>query len=80
MWKVLLPHEVPMVQAARRVEKLALISNFVDRAAERPELGPSDFLPLPGPSDITEHGNNIRKEKKSRRTARSKKQKDTSSG
>ncbi|KAF5188055.1 Myb protein [Thalictrum thalictroides] len=79
-WKVLLPHEVPMLQAARRVEKLALISNFVDRAAERPELGPSDFLPLPGPSDITEHGNNIRKEKKSRRTARSKKQKDTSSG
>ncbi|PIA39506.1 hypothetical protein AQUCO_02600156v1 [Aquilegia coerulea] len=80
-WKVLFPHEVPILQAARRVEKIALISNFVEREAERPELGSSDFLPLPGPNDITEDGNNIRKGKeKSRRTARSMKQKDMSPG
>ncbi|KAG2667556.1 hypothetical protein I3760_15G121600 [Carya illinoinensis] len=46
-WKVLLPDEVPMLREARRIQKAALISNFVDRESERPALYPSDFLPLP---------------------------------
>lgn len=46
-WKVLLPHEVPMLQAARKMKKAALISNFVDREEERPALTASDFIPSP---------------------------------
>ncbi|KVI04613.1 Homeodomain-like protein [Cynara cardunculus var. scolymus] len=46
-WKVLLPHEVPMLQAARKMKKAALISNFVDREEERPALTASDFIPPP---------------------------------
>lgn len=46
-WKVLFPHEVPQLQAARKIQKVALISNFVDRESERPALGPNDFAPLP---------------------------------
>ncbi|XP_048329657.2 uncharacterized protein LOC107418690 isoform X2 [Ziziphus jujuba] len=46
-WKVLLPQEVPLLQEARRIQKAALIRNFVDREDERPALGPKDFLPLP---------------------------------
>lgn len=46
-WKVLLPHEVPLLQAAKKVQRAALISNFVDRESERPSLRPSDFVPLP---------------------------------
>ncbi|KAL2478914.1 uncharacterized protein Fot_47928 [Forsythia ovata] len=46
-WKVLFPHEVPQLQAARKIQKAALISNFVDRESERPALGPNDFVPLP---------------------------------
>ncbi|KAG8388014.1 hypothetical protein BUALT_Bualt02G0081200 [Buddleja alternifolia] len=42
-WKVLFPNEVPLLQAARKIQKAALISNFVDREAERPALGPKDF-------------------------------------
>lgn len=45
-WKTLYPHEVPRLKAARRIRKVALISNFVDREARRPALGPSDFLQL----------------------------------
>lgn len=44
---MLLPDEVPLLQEARRIQKAALISNFVDRESERPALYPSDFLPLP---------------------------------
>lgn len=44
---MLLPHEVPLLQAARKVQKAALISNFVDRESERPSLGPKDFITLP---------------------------------
>lgn len=40
------PHEVPLLQAARKMQKAALICNFVDREQERPALGPSDFIPL----------------------------------
>ncbi|KAI3735603.1 hypothetical protein L6452_15110 [Arctium lappa] len=46
-WKVLLPHEVPMLQAARKMKKAALISNFVDREEERPALTANDFIPPP---------------------------------
>ncbi|KAF8390043.1 hypothetical protein HHK36_024564 [Tetracentron sinense] len=81
-WKVLLPHEVPLLQAARKIQKAALISNFVDREAERPALGPCDFLPLPGTNSITEYekGNASGKEnKKSRKMPKFKKKNDTDS-
>ncbi|KAF9591758.1 hypothetical protein IFM89_007088 [Coptis chinensis] len=77
-WKFLFPHELLMRQAARRVQKVALISNFVDREAERPALDPSDFLPLPGTNVITEaqNGENNRRKKKEGRKPSSKKQND----
>ncbi|CAK9138028.1 unnamed protein product [Ilex paraguariensis] len=53
-WKVLLPHEVPMLQAARNIQKAALISNFVDRESERPALGPNDFVSLPQIESVQE--------------------------
>lgn len=40
---MLFPTEVPLLQAARKIQKAALISNFVDRESERPALGPNDF-------------------------------------
>lgn len=43
----MLPHEVPLLQAAKRIQKAAFISNFVDRESDRPALGPNDFIPLP---------------------------------
>lgn len=43
----MLPHEVPLLQEKRRIQKAALICNFVDREEERPALGPKDFLLLP---------------------------------
>ncbi|PON35931.1 Octamer-binding transcription factor [Trema orientale] len=46
-WKRLLPDEVPLLQAAKRIQKAAFIANFVDRESERPALCPSDFGPLP---------------------------------
>lgn len=45
-WKVLLPHEVPLLRAARKMKRTVLISNFVDRESERPTIGPNDFTPL----------------------------------
>ncbi|XP_020593302.1 myb-like protein L, partial [Phalaenopsis equestris] len=45
-WKVLLPHEVPMLKAAQQLKKTVLISNFVGREGERPEIGPNDFTPV----------------------------------
>lgn len=44
-WKKLFPNEVPLLQEARKIQKAALISNFVDRESERPALGPTDFRP-----------------------------------
>lgn len=44
---MLLPHEVPLLQASKKMQRAALISNFVDRESERPALRPSDFVPLP---------------------------------
>lgn len=56
-WKKLLPHEVPLLQEARRIQKAALVSNFVDRESERPALGPTDFLPLPLTTVVSEPEN-----------------------
>lgn len=56
-WKVLAPEEVPLLQAARKLQKNALMSNFVDRESERPALGPNDFIPLPAISAGPEHVN-----------------------
>lgn len=38
------PHEVHLAQEARKIQKAALLNNFADREAERPALGPDDFL------------------------------------
>lgn len=46
-WKKLFPNEVPLLQEARKIQKAALISNFVDRESERPALGPTEFRPRP---------------------------------
>ncbi|EPS66301.1 hypothetical protein M569_08471, partial [Genlisea aurea] len=43
-WKALFPDEVVEVEEARKIQKCALISNFVDREWERPALGPADFV------------------------------------
>ncbi|XP_076884384.1 uncharacterized protein LOC143533506 [Bidens hawaiensis] len=45
-WKVLFPEEVRMLKVARTMKKAALISNFVDREGERPDLTIKDFVPL----------------------------------
>ncbi|KAJ6411329.1 hypothetical protein OIU84_007984 [Salix udensis] len=65
-WKALAPHEVPLLQAARRMQKAALISNFVDRESERPALGPNDFVPLAitGPVSEPEKMDQSRKRKR----------------
>nr|GMD40745.1 Myb-like protein L [Ipomoea batatas] len=46
-WKALFPHEVPLLLEARKILKLAIIANFVDRESERPSLKPDDFAPAP---------------------------------
>ncbi|KAH6795019.1 hypothetical protein C2S52_005496 [Perilla frutescens var. hirtella] len=68
-WKVLFPTEVPLLQTARKIQKTALISNFVDRESERPALGPNDFR-VPDTYRITGSENvdpSLRKKKRSRR-------------
>lgn len=50
------PHEVPRLKAARRIRKVALISNFVDREARRPALGPNDFVQLQLLDSVPETG------------------------
>lgn len=64
-WKVLFPHEVPLLQAAREIQKAALISNFVDRESERPALGPNDFL-LPETNLLTGSKNFVASQRKKR--------------
>ncbi|CAI9261822.1 unnamed protein product [Lactuca saligna] len=67
-WKVLLPHEVPMLQRARKMKKAALISNFVDREHARPALTVNDFVaplllespPEPNQDHITSDNQNQR--------------------
>ncbi|KAH9615054.1 hypothetical protein KSS87_016085, partial [Heliosperma pusillum] len=56
-WKSLYPHEFPLIQAARSMQKVALISNFVDREEERPTLGPKDFVSLPIEDSTDKNGN-----------------------
>lgn len=66
---MLCPAEVPLLQTARKIQKVALISNFVDRESERPALGPKDFL-LPEPLRIAGNENadpSTKKKKISRR-------------
>ncbi|VFQ95987.1 unnamed protein product [Cuscuta campestris] len=46
-WKVLYPHQVPLLQEARNIQKAAFISNFVERETERPSLTPIDFAQVP---------------------------------
>ncbi|KAF5804849.1 putative transcription factor MYB family [Helianthus annuus] len=67
-WKVLLPHEVGMLQVARSMKKAAFISNFVDREEERPDLSVKDFVaPLQIESDPkANEGSIISYEKKQR--------------
>lgn len=43
-WKVLHPQELAAAQKARKIQKAALISNFVGRKKERPTIGPGDFV------------------------------------
>ncbi|KAJ4832335.1 hypothetical protein Tsubulata_027818 [Turnera subulata] len=70
-WKVLAPDEVPLLQAARRMQKVALISNFVDRESERPALGPHDFLPSPMMIEPASEENQSRKHKRRSRRSES---------
>ncbi|XP_052179782.1 uncharacterized protein LOC127793055 [Diospyros lotus] len=70
-WKVLLPHEVPLLQAARKIQKAALISNFVDRESERPALGPNDFVSLGIKNSVSE-SENMATSGKQKRKSRSK--------
>ncbi|XP_044465592.1 uncharacterized protein LOC123195812 isoform X3 [Mangifera indica] len=73
-WKYLHPDEVHVLQARRKMQKAALMSNFVDRERERPALGPNDFMPLALTNPASEHGDVIasqKHERKSRRKAES---------
>ncbi|KAJ6677063.1 SNRNA-ACTIVATING PROTEIN COMPLEX SUBUNIT 4 [Salix viminalis] len=81
-WKALAPHEVPLLQAARRMQKAALISNFVDRESERPALGPNDFVPLAitGPVSEPEKMDQSRKRKRKSRRAESQMEKVVAPG
>lgn len=69
-WKTLVPKEVPVLQAVKKMKRAVLISNFVDRESERPLIGPGDFLAvLP---HTAEDGNNNTVEKKTPRKSRAK--------
>nr|XP_043613164.1 myb-like protein L isoform X2 [Erigeron canadensis] len=66
-WKVLLPHEVPIQQRVRKMKKAALVSNFVDREKERPDLTVKDFITHPLiESPITSEGHMNSKKRKRR--------------
>ncbi|XP_068642426.1 uncharacterized protein [Aristolochia californica] len=64
-WKVLFRHEVPLVQAAWKIQRGALLTNFVDREVERPALSPNDFCLALDVSSLLEEANE--KNKKSKR-------------
>ncbi|XP_059664104.1 uncharacterized protein LOC132309860 [Cornus florida] len=81
-WKMLFPHEVPLLQAAKNIQKVALISNFVDRQSERPALGPNDFVPPTMTNSIPESENanpSGKQKRKSRRRIDSKAKANSSS-
>ncbi|PWA72019.1 myb domain protein 4r1 [Artemisia annua] len=68
-WKVLLPHQVPMLKAAKEIEKRCFVSNFVDREEERPQLTYKDFnKPLLLESGPKANEDNIISRDKKRRT------------
>ncbi|KAL1221647.1 Transcription factor MYB3R-4 [Cardamine amara subsp. amara] len=46
-WKSLYPHQVVLLQEARRLRKEAIVGNFVDRESERPALVAGPILALP---------------------------------
>ncbi|KAL5815509.1 hypothetical protein ACOSQ4_026150 [Xanthoceras sorbifolium] len=82
-WKALHPHEVPLLQEARKMQRIALISNFVDRERERPTLGPKDFIATPMITFTSEPENgklsrkhkrteNVKSSRKRKRNAREK--------
>ncbi|XP_010551142.1 PREDICTED: uncharacterized protein LOC104821834 isoform X2 [Tarenaya hassleriana] len=53
-WKALYPHQVPLIQEARRLRREAIVGNFVDRESERPALGVGDLVALPMISPLLE--------------------------
>lgn len=68
-WKILFPHEVPLLQAARKIQKAALISNFVDREEQRPALGPCDFVSASLEiNSLSEYGNKNSKAKRRKKS------------
>lgn len=50
-WKVLYPELIPVFQTDNKIQKAALVSNFVGRKKEKSDLLPSDFVPKPGAFD-----------------------------
>ncbi|KAG9132379.1 hypothetical protein Leryth_022422 [Lithospermum erythrorhizon] len=62
-WANLNPEQVPMLRAAKKTKREAMISNFVDRESERPAIGPNDFLQLPaiGPPPRMKRTESVRK-------------------
>lgn len=46
-WKSLYPHQVVLLQEARRLRQKAIVGNFVDRESERPALVAGPILALP---------------------------------
>ncbi|KAJ8458893.1 hypothetical protein OPV22_031819 [Ensete ventricosum] len=62
-WKILLPEEVKLLQAAAQIKKTALISNFVDRESERPAICPNDFTSIVN-STISEKNADVKARKK----------------
>ncbi|XP_074310755.1 uncharacterized protein LOC141646730 [Silene latifolia] len=71
-WKMLCPYEFPQIEAARTIQKLALISNFVGREEERPTLEPKDFVSLPI-EDSKNEENGTGKKNRKRRSSNKKK-------
>ncbi|PWA85197.1 myb domain protein 4r1 [Artemisia annua] len=68
-WKVLLPHQVQMLKAAKEIEKRCFVSNFVDREGERPQLTYKDFnKPLLLEAGPKANEDNIISKDKKRRT------------
>ncbi|XP_058199967.1 uncharacterized protein LOC131314974 [Rhododendron vialii] len=69
-WKDIHPVEWSWLQAARKIQNVALISNFVDRESERPALGPNDFIPLAITNAVAE-SENVNPSGKRKRKSRS---------
>ncbi|MCO5580292.1 hypothetical protein L7F22_034158 [Adiantum nelumboides] len=53
-WKHLHPELLSAFQKDNKIQRAALVSNFVGRKSERSQLSPSDFVPEPGAFDATE--------------------------